>query len=200
MDGVWESIDEDNLFDPVSSQKTTSYKIPAGTGFTNVSLDNTNTNAFGNVIQRVNVGFYPKLVNDINYLFSYQEIITGYTQSDFTNYSQGDTPLGGNGLRVYTNSISNFSFIPGTINGDPSKSVSVVNNYTFYDSPLLNETESVDKVICYPSAGGGDFNQYRFEVTDANNNVKTPLRQSLYDGSVKTLWGCLIMVTLMRQQ
>ena len=189
LDGVWESIDEDNLFDPVSSQKTTSYKIPAGTGFTNVSLDNTNTNAFGNVIQRVNVGFYPKLVNDINYLFSYQEIITGYTQSDFTNYSQGNTPLGGNGLRVYTNSLSNFSFIPGTINGDPSKSVSVVNNYTFYDSPLMNETESVDKVICYPSAGGGDFNQYRFEVTDANNNVKTPLRQSLYDGSVKTLWG-----------
>jgi len=189
LDGVWESIDEDNLFDPVTSQKTTSYKIPAGTGFTNVSLDNTNTNAFGNVIQRVNVGFYPKLVNDVNYLFSYQEIITGYTQSDFTNYSQGNTALGGNGLKVYTNSLSNFNFIPGTIVGDPSKSVSVVNNYTFYDSPLLNETESVDKVICYPSAGGGDFNQYRFEVTDANNNVKTPLRQSLYDGSVKTLWG-----------
>ena len=189
LDDIWKPINENTLFDPVTSQKTTTYKIPAGTGYTTVSLDDSNVNTFGNITQRVNVGFYPKLVNDINYLFSYQEFITGYTQSDFTNYSEGNTQLGGKGLKIYSNSNANINYIPGNVDGDPTKSLSIVNNYVFYDSPDLHSDESVAKVICYPSAGGDDFNQHRYEVTDAANNVKNPLRQTLYDGSVKSLWG-----------
>ena len=189
LDGIWESIDEDSLFDPVTSLKTTTYEVPLGTGSTEISLDSTNFLGNGNITQRVNVGFYPQIVNDINYLYNYPNIITGYTKTDFENYNDGNTPLGGNGLKIQPNTNSNIIYPFGKINGDPTKILTILNNYVYYDDPTLNESTSTKKVICYPSAGGGDFNQYRFEVENSSGYVKQPLRQQLYDGSVKSLWG-----------
>lgn len=189
LDGIWDSIDEDVLFDPTNSSKSTIYEVPLGTGSTEISLDNTNILVGGNVTQIVDVGFYPQIINDVNYLFNYPSIISGYTKTDFENYYSGNTLLSGEGLKIQPNTNSNIIYPYGKINGDPSKILTIKNNYVYYDDPTLHESTSTKKVICYPSAGGGDFNQYRFEVEDSSGFVKQPLRQQLYDGSVKSLWG-----------
>lgn len=189
LDKVWENIDEDKLFDPETNKKDTKYNITTPSGVNVYSMDNSISATTIGQIQGVDVGFYPKIVNNINYLFNYQEIITGYTQNDFNNYFSGNTSLGGDGLKIYENINSRINFNLGSIINEPNKSLTITNNYVFYDKPELYDDDENEKVICYPSAGGDDFNQYRFEVTDTNNKVKEPLKQPLYDGSVKSLWG-----------
>ena len=68
---------------------------------------------------------------------------------------------------------------------------SVSSYYTFYDKPkTYDNTNNTEKLLCYPSAGGGNFNQYEFEICKTPGIYEgEPLRQSLYDGSIKTLWG-----------
>lgn len=187
---VWKKIDEDKLFDPETNQKNRKYNITTPSGDVVYSMNNDiSFNPNIPPIQKVDVGFYPKIVNNINYLFNYSEIITGYTQNNFNDYFSGNTSLGGEGLKIYENTNSRINFIVGSIIDEPNKSLTITNNYVFYDKPELYDGDGDEKVICYPSAGGDDFNQYRFEVTDTNNKVTEPLKQPLYDGSVKSLWG-----------
>lgn len=195
LDEVWKPINEDSLFDPINSSKSTKYTIPSGSGSGNTlySMDYPFIvppigNFAGYTGKKVDVGFYPKLINDINYLFSYDEFISGYTNNDFAKYYSGDTALGGDGLRILNNSNSQIFYPTGKVINSPNQVFSITNNYVYYDNPIMNN-KTTDKVICYPSAGGGDFNQYRFEVENTDGSVTNPLTQELYDGSVKCLWG-----------
>jgi len=178
LDGVWKSINENSLFDPQNSQKSTVYNLPSGSFYTMEGKVNNYDN--------VQVGFYPQIVNDVNYLLGYNEFITGYTSSDFDNYYSGATPLEGNGLKI--NIGSRINYTPGQIEGS-TDGMNIKSYYVYYDKPFTTTQDKGEKVILYPSAGSDGFNQYRFEVTDRSGTVKQPIQQPLFDGSVKTLWG-----------
>lgn len=192
LDSVWTSVNEDYLYDPFSAtpSKTKTYTFPnyGGSGNTTYSMNPSLISIpplFTFNFNTSNVGFYPKLVNDVNYLFGYDEFISGTTQSDFDNYFSGDTQFDGNGLKVASNSDSIINMSSG------NTTYSVSSYYTFYDKPkTYDNTNNTEKLLCYPSAGGGNFNQYEFEICKTPGIYEgEPLRQSLYDGSIKTLWG-----------
>ena len=192
LDNVWTSVNENDLYEPLVGvpNPATVYDIPkygdtTTSGYTlNVNYSLPVVTATPSYLNISNVGFYPKIVNSINYLFGYEEFITGTTQQDFSNYNQGNTNFGGGGLKIATNSNSNIYMSSG------NTTYSISSYYTFYDKPNLYDVTNTPKVLCYPSAGGGDFNQYQFEVIDKLGNISgEPIRQSLYDGSIKTIWG-----------
>jgi len=203
LDDVWTNIDEDKLYDPLSQSpsKLELYKIPryGNTGTTNYQMEVTyfGSQIGANTIQS-NVGFYPEIINNINYLFGYNEFITGTTAQDFRNYFSGNTQLSGSGLKIATNNNSAFNierFNNTVVSIGPPVQFEIerynINSYyTFYDKPQLYDGSFKDRVICYPSAGGGDFNQSQFEVTNPQGKTENnPLSHPLYDGSIKTLWG-----------
>ena len=193
LDDVWTNVDQNSLYDPRFDLKGTLYKIPkyGNSGTTDYQMEKDFTDPLSILNDsKVDVGFYPQLVNDINYLFNYEEFLTGYTSTDFETYYSGGTSLGGDGLKVATNSSSRINFPSGNVNLDPIRQYTINSFYTFYDKPQMYDGNFKDRVLCYPSAGGGDFNQFQFEVTNTNGRVVgNPLGQPLYDGSIKTLWG-----------
>jgi len=193
LDDVWKSVDEDALYDPRFDLKQTSYTIPTygNTGTTTYQMQSDLTIPGFSISQTtVDVGFYPQIINDVNYLFGYQEFLTGYTASDFESYYSGNTLLGGEGLKIGTNNNSRINFQSGLVNQDPTRQYVIDSYYAFYDKPKTYDNTTNDKVLCYPSAGGGDFNQFQYEVTNKSGRVVgNPLGQPLYDGSIKTLWG-----------
>lgn len=201
LDDVWVSIDEDSLYDPLSTapSKTEKYIIPryGNTGTTDYQMNMTTPSTFGTSMTNSNVGFYPQIINDVNYLFGYNEFITGTTQQDFENYFSGGTSFEGKGLKIATNSNSNINMngFGGLISIGPpvlfeNKLYNVSSYYAFYDSPKTYDDSTTDLVLCYPSAGGGDYNQYQYETCSPTGFFEeNDLTQPLYDGSVKTIWG-----------
>lgn len=192
LDDVWTSVDEDSLYDPTNQLKQKTYTFPTygNSGDTRYQMQ-FDSSLSPNINQTTTkIGFYPQLVNDVNYLFNYQEFLTGTTNSDFDRYFSGGTSLGGNGLKIGTNNSSRINIKSQSNNFDPTRQYVIDSYYTFYDKPQMYDSNFKDRVICYPSAGGGDFNQTKFEVTNRNGRtVNNPLGQPLYDGSIKTLWG-----------
>ena len=188
LDDVWGSINEDLLYDPFSQtpSKLEKYVIPryGNTGTTDYQMEVTYT--LPGIATQVNskVGFYPQIINDVNYLFGYNEFITGTTQKDFETYFSGGTSFEGNGLKIATNDNSIIRMKKGT------NDYNIDSYYTFYDSPKTYDDSTNNLVLCYPSAGGGDFNQYQYETSSPTGQfVENSLTQPLYDGSIKTIWG-----------
>ena len=192
LDNVWTSIDEDVLYDPLSqsSSKLETYTFPKydGSGTTTYQMESM-INGPMNINQtNSKVGFYPQIINDVNYIFGYQEFITGTTQQDFESYYSGNTNLEGNGLRIATN--DNSKIIMSNNTAVSNDLFNVQSYYVFYDSPKTYDNTTNTKVLCYPSSGGIDFNQYQYEVCkSAGVFGGTQLTQPLYDGSVRTIWG-----------
>ena len=191
LDSVWTSIDEDTLYDPVNSQKTTTYDITNYQGSATTYSMSISIPPVGifNQTNITNVGFYPKVINDITYLIGLNQPFPNYTQNEITQAQQGTIDLGGQGLKIGKNNNSTVTFPVGKVTNDPTVGYSVQNWYSYYDSPEGYTFENYTPCIVYPSVGGGDFSQYSFEKKNNNGVVNgQPIDQTLYDGSVKTLW------------
>ena len=192
LDDVWTSIDEENLYDPDFGSSLTNYDIVRQNGGLYLYEQNStglNNNLVG--LGRVNVGVYPKIINSVSNFLGYGDILTGYTNSDWQTAYDGNSGFHGGGLRVGTPSESRFDMIAGTIPTLPNKTISIQSWYAYYDKPEVFNKSQADEVVVIPSMGGLKFSQYRLEKTQPilktiNGN---PVDQTLYDGSVRALWG-----------
>ena len=192
LDSVWTSVNEDELYDPLNKQKTTAYNLTdyqgsATTFAMNISIPQV---SLFNPSEIYNVGFYPKVVNDVTYMLGFNELFPNYTQTEIDIAQQGTGALGGNGLKVGKNNNSTVTFPDGKVPSNPNTAYIVQNWYTFYDDPKVYENTNYDPIIVYPSFGGIKFSQYTYEKKNAAGVVKgAPIDQTLFDGSVRTLWG-----------
>ena len=99
LDTVWTNFNYLNNFDPVTSDKTRTYKFKRkNDGPTlSISLENRNQN-----VLQIQTGFYPKLMNDFAYFYNGKDLFSGYTDQEIQSAVYG-------GLRLYQFPNSEFN-------------------------------------------------------------------------------------------
>ena len=103
VSGISQTVDYSELYDPVTSAKTKTYEIPwaGGTGITTtqIVMELNQAPTTGQTYSIMDLGVYPKFIEDFYYSLSQSSILTGYTNQDFLDANQ-------NGLIFAKNSNS----------------------------------------------------------------------------------------------
>jgi len=187
LDDVWTDYNYLQGYDPVNSATTTTYNYANYTGGTSQFNMESNIQVLPSTFSFMNVGFYPKMVNDTYYFFTAKDLLTGITQNDLTSAYNKKFYVG---EMKTANTNFNFGFDPN----NPTRGLAL-NNYFQYielDGNTDRENTAInDKdYLVFPSCGFLPFNQSKFECT--NNDGKLILEMtgntSIYNGSVRSLW------------
>ena len=168
LDSCWTDIDFAKYYDPIGENTQKVYSSATQT-YQMVKLDRT-MNVF-------NVGFYPKLVTDMYYLYKGSDIFSTYTNTEFQS-------LINLGLNIKNNATS--TFFQSVTNGD--NNFYAPGYYSYFDLSLV-EQESVDYIL-FPSIGGIRFNQTSLEY-QKNGVIDNYLisDNSFYNGSTRMSWN-----------
>jgi hypothetical protein len=183
LSSAWNNFDYQTNYSPILSSITQTYQ------FKNDGVDTTITlqqETASNVDMQI--GFYPKTINDFNVFYKGYELYDEYTNTEIQNSING-------GMKVFNFEDSN---ITSQQNGK------VLNLITY--SVLLEDRDFGDDIDCNPKNNtkgieyyitpsfGTYYNQTRNSCVDnltSNNNTKVNLTSnpSVYNGSVRTLWS-----------
>lgn len=183
---VWKDFDAAAAWDPLGNSKSKTYTFTNSAGGTsNVTLQQETQGiplGIPSVVKTYDVGFYPKVCNDVYYFFSKKDLYSEYTGQDL--FVPGNDRVNRGSSNIYT--------IEPTINNAYEQTI-VDSNYVYYEIkndtnlPFYNENSD----IFFPSSGFDDINQSIFECFDENGVEKTPLKDNpaFYNGTVKSLWN-----------
>jgi hypothetical protein len=192
LDDVWKDFDYTDAYDPTSGNTYTDYTVLDynGNPFT-ISLQKTipylaypSSNL--PVIQKYkdvfNTGFYPKVINAVEYYLNGEDLITGYSPADFAD-------LYNKGLKIGLNGDASYSFNEGFDKQYPIRSLLKNNIYTY--RKYQDDLTGANKVILYPSTGGIPFDQSIFECFNNQNVITKDIlnNPAMYNGTVRTVWG-----------
>jgi len=198
LDDIWKDFDYKNAYDPISNNTSKQYTFKNYNGdevsikqyeqileTVTISLgDNfvTGVEEFDTItynVDRINNGFYPKVINDFYYYFTKKDIFTGYTSSEILvkqeekklkigNSTKGRIQL--NAGKYLMNSWAQF--------------FEIKDNHEF-------RNYEQDKLLIIPSFGDVKFNQTRFECFNqlGENQQNVTTNPSIYNGSVRSLWA-----------
>jgi hypothetical protein len=190
LDTAWTDFDYKGNFDPVTSSDTKTYKFEFD-GDKNITLQNTTDPT----IQKIQTGFYPKVINDFNVFYNGYDLYVGYTDQEIQSSVNG-------GMKVYNFTDSNIiptSSNVGIATGSPTTSTiqtwSVILPDTVMDLDALsgncspNQNTTSIRYFVVPSFGS-PINQVSSELLQ-NNVQNIPLLNdpSIYNGSVRMLWA-----------
>ena len=184
LDEVWENFNFTENYDPTTSAMTKNYQIKNYTGGT---YEYKNYEQTGD-LTTINNGFYPKVLNDVYYFFTKNNLIDDYNNIDWDSlYSDKNLRIG------QINSTSKF--VSGYNPSNPTETIKI-NNWFQYMS--LNDNTDFDsfnndEVLLFPSLGGIKFNQSFYECFKPNSTGFTITQNytgdSIYNGTVRGLWG-----------
>ena len=186
IDTAWDNFDPKINFDPITSSDTKTYKFEFD-GVKNISLVNSES--------KMQVGFYPKVINDFNVFYNSYDLYSGYTDSEIQTSING-------GMKVYNFPESNINpsssvlnLLGGTTNTSSIQTWSVVLPNNVMDFEALsgncspNTNTKSPKYFIVPSFGS-QINQVNTECL-INNVQILPFSNdpSIYNGSVRLLWA-----------
>jgi len=190
LDSAWTNFDYKTNYDPITSADTKTYEFEFD-GVKKITLQNISDPT----IQKIQTGFYPKVINDFNVFYNGYDLYVNYDNQEIQASING-------GMKVYNFTDSNV--IPTSSNvgidtGTPTASTiqtwSVILPDTVMDLPALsgncspNQNTTSIKYFIVPSFGT-PFNQVSSELLQ--NNVQNFLflnDPSIYNGSVRLLWS-----------
>jgi hypothetical protein len=203
LDGVWDNINHKSNYDPVNSAVTRNYSITAYTNPYEIILEQDsqlNTTAY---TTNINLGFYPKIVDDFNVFYQGLKLFTGGTQLNGTCIISGTTltvnnisdnflapgqTIFGNGIAEGTTILSQISGVDQTIGGigtytinisqiTPSDTIFVVPNApkTGIKSTDIQKLIEDDKLYLIPSDGSKIIKSPGFDLNNLGRslNLKT---------------------------
>ena len=195
LDGIWNDFNYLENYDPSTSAATKTYVFSGG-GFTEetrITLQFEDTiNEY--TTTEMDVGFYPKLINDFSVFFNGYGVFTtsasgtGIFSSSTIGYDDKDIQNGINsGLTVNRTS---FNFAPFGFDPNNEQRSFLLNSY----SVKLNDVNNTNFFVI-PSVGN-NFNQ---SFNECFNNIDSTLsspklkiepkdNKSLFNGSVRTFW------------
>lgn len=187
LNGIWNDFDYLNEYDPTNSSNLTSYTVKNYSGgdeqFNLTLTQEIIDDGIVTTETAVNLGFYPKSINDTYYFFTRRNLLTGFTDTNWTGaYDKGlrigkltDLHIGlgelGTNNRVDLDTYFSYVLIPN-------------------NSDFLRTTGQDKKCLLLPSGGYLPFNQSKFELTNQLGLVVKPYvdNTSLYNGSIRSLW------------
>jgi len=180
LDIVWNNVNAVNNFDPITNSSLKTYNLFLNNVITPITFQSTTTN-LGFDITKMNLGFYPKSISDINYL------ITG--EDYFTDYS--DVEIQGKiNTNLFIGKIDDVKInqIPGFDLLNPSRSL----NMNFWYSLI-----KVDDKFIIPPSFGSKINQIKYEcfTTTSTSTESLVLREevvnnnAIFNGSSRLFWS-----------
>ena len=171
LEDSWKNFDFAESYDPTSGDSTTAYTILDYSGnpetFT-LQKNQVYQNPQNNFILKnsFNVGFYPNVINSLEYYLSDENLFTGYTPTDFVSaYDKG--------LKIGFNSDSTNVFGVGV---DPNNTFRELAKKNYFSYRLVDNTlnpSQPEKIRLYPSMGGIPFDQTIFECFKEQGNIMT---------------------------
>jgi len=188
LDDVWKDFDYKNAYDPISGNSYTPYTIlnysgnPQQITLQGFNFIGTFPNISG-IMNIFNTGFYPQVVNSVEYYLNGKDLFTGYTATDFSDVYKNK------GFRIgFTNkSASNFP----DVDTQSGFTTSLIKTNAYVYRVDTSTQAPGKKIIAYPSMGGVPFDQAIYECLDENNNMTKNLvdNNAMFNGTVRTLWG-----------
>jgi len=188
LDNVWKDFDYKLNYNPINGLTTNTYNL---LDFQNnpiqYVLQTSNNQVIDGItrqVDNINLGFYPKVINDFYYYFSRKDLFTGYTANDLSGTTQSKK------LKIGKNNDAAF-LLP--LSGDSTENDRIINLQNFYqymDADGNTELNVGSKYLLFPSCGGIDINQAVWESYTETTNKKEDLlnNQKMYNGSVRGLW------------
>jgi hypothetical protein len=183
LDSAWKNFDYKGNFDPIVSSDTKTYTINYD-GVKKITLQNTSNN---NV--QIQVGFYPKVINDFNVFYNGYSLYQNYTDSEIQksidygvqifNFNDSNIQASSGNTYPYQNIETWSVIVPNGLGDDTS---------TGAECNPSNNTSNL-KYYIIPSFGT-QFNQTRIECLNNNQPIcEFANNNSIYNGSIRTLWA-----------
>jgi hypothetical protein len=182
INSAWSNFNYVNNFSPISGSTTQTYNVKIGGETKPITLQ---TETTGNI--NIQVGFYPKVINDFYAFLTGYEVYKDYTDKEIQNTING-------GMKVFNFSESNIQ----TKQGDKDLRLttwsvlipSVVKN-GIECNPNDNTQTTAYTVV--PSFGSS-VNQTAYECLNNPTQVSSTLvnltnNPSMYNGSVRLFWA-----------
>jgi hypothetical protein len=183
LSSTWGDFDYLENYSPVLSSITQTYEFKNNGVDTGITLQQETP-----ISVNMQIGFYPKVVNDFNVFYKGYELYDQYTNEEIQNSVNG-------GMKIFNFDDSNIT---------ANQNEKTLNLQTY--SVLLEDRDFGDDIDCNPTSNtkgieyyvtpsfGTYYNQARnscVENLTSTNNTKVNLTSnpSVYNGSVRTLWS-----------
>lgn len=191
LEDTWKDFDYVFSYDPTTGSSATKYTILDYSGQpTTICLQNFEiyTPSFNviNYKETYETGFYPKVINSIEYYLNGKDLITGYSPTDFSNLYKKD------GLRIGFNPSDEIYYFPqGFDPSAPDKELLKRNLFTYRNYKKNNIDGEPSTIMMYPSMGGIPFDQSIYECFNQQKKITEKLfnNKSMYNGTVRSIWG-----------
>lgn len=192
LDSTWNNVDIANLYDPDTNNLAKLYKFKnqQSTNFEVVAQDSTVQTSSGGTTtttSTMNIGFYPKVINDIFYMATGKNLFTGYTDSEIQ--------LGvARGLNLDTIQLSQINRPQGFDPNNPNRILKLNTWYVTFDfgntSPEIKNRFNGYNTMIIPSFGS-QTNQIVNECFSNSLTLSQEVlgNKAINDGSVRTFWS-----------
>jgi hypothetical protein len=177
INSSWSSFDKVANYDPITNDPTKIYSLDINGSAVDIILEK-NTVIGSETSTVINVGFYPKLINDFNVFYQGFNIIDfTYTEVDIQNaFASGLT------LNYVDSAVINLA--EGFDPNDDLRDLKI--------TPWSVSVNTLDSNYEYPFPSEGSLiNQTKNECFNSNGQITNEVlsNNSVYDGSVRNFWS-----------
>jgi hypothetical protein len=183
LDEVWKDIDVNNLYDPITNNPELNYQFNYGefaTDLRNIQLQTTQeVNGVNTTI--MNVGFYPKLINDMALFTTGLNFFTGYTSQEINQKIQDGTIS----VTYMNNENSSYTLEKNYDENLPDQAL------TFNSWSVVYNDLNTKKSYVIPSVGS-QLNQSKYDCLNRQLNkskVTIPNNPAVFNGSARMFWA-----------
>lgn len=184
LESAWKNFNFSKNFNPITSAVTTQYSFKYNGSDENVILQSETPTDVS-----MQVGFYPKLVSDLNYFYNGYDLYSGYTNTEIQESVN-------NGMKL-------FNFLSSNINGTTNNnkqlrlktwSVVLPNRVPGYDETCNPKNNTKGESYYIVPSFGTSFNQtvgacFTGNTTNLDSIVNITDNTSVYNGTVRSLWS-----------
>ena len=181
---VWQDYDYVNGYDPVTKNLSKQYKYTLNGKENTIQLQNITNN-----INNIEVGFYPKTINDFNVFYNGYDLFVNYTNEELQSVVN-------RGLKIYNFTNSNISNVSAGTDTFNVKTWSVLLPANIETSATTQECKPdlisyLEGTYIVPSFGG-EINESSTALV--NNGILTPGytfngNNAVFNGSARLFWS-----------
>jgi len=180
MAAVWKDFDQTSNYDPITNNPNKTYSLKTDNQLYDIVLQEDVTTGLLTSTQ-MNLGFYPRVINDFNYFYNGLNLFSAYTSSEIQKDIDSENLI----ISYYPESSTNFSY--GIDPADPNRSI-IIKTWSCVVKDILD-----NEYIIIPSFGS-KYNQTKYECFDETNQngwklkIEVKNNPAIFNGSVRMFW------------
>jgi hypothetical protein len=199
LDDIWEDFDYVKNYDPLTENIEKEYQIKniSGNTFNFTHKLKINNTLVENTVPpttidaeylSINIGIYPKVINDIYHYFTNKDVFVNYTEEEF------DNAYNVRKLKIEKNNKGRIFKTTKHDPNNPNRILGVDSWFGYFELSGNTEFEEygTNNLLIIPSFGDFKFNQIQYECfneTDGKLTLDIENNNAVYNGGVRSLWS-----------